>query len=171
MAIYIQRKDQKGILVKFTYTAQGNLSKVALETLATIEEWRELGFFYEHIDEDNCWLFIGSFAGIYQLCHILKQYAGNPKNEKVGEHDHLGPYMYLKIGTWKEPVISSYGIFGSLQDIDRLASIIHSRLDKVQPNDRVDIDKEYSSNNEFAIKIIIREEGFDPASADLALKK
>jgi len=133
--------------------------------MMTIEEWRELGFYYDYINEEKCWLFIGSKKGISKLYYIIEQYC-QPQNAQISEHAHFGPYMYLKIVTWTEPIINENGIYGSLEDLSKLADTIKTRLNKIEPLGVIEIDEEYSTNNQSHIKIIIRDDNFDPASED-----
>ncbi len=66
---------------------------------ATRREWRELGFFYDYDEKQACWRLVGAQAGLLKFCELLRQYADNPKNDKLSEHDHYGPYSYLKVMT------------------------------------------------------------------------
>lgn len=122
--------------------------------MMTIEEWRDLGFFYDYIKQEKCWLFIGSEKGIFKLYNTIKEYCQNPRNGQISEHYHLGPYMYLKIVTWNEPIINENGIYGSLEDLSRLADIIKTYLDKTKSSDTIEIDEEYSCNNNSKIRIL-----------------
>ncbi|NMC56938.1 MAG: hypothetical protein GYA50_06945 [Eubacteriaceae bacterium] len=137
--------------------------------LETIEEWRELGYYYDYDKEEKFWIIIGSKEGILKFCQTLKQYSQNPNNNTKSEHDHLGPYMYLKIVTWNEAFINDDGIYGSLEDLSKLADIIKACSDKAAFADIITIDKEYSSSNHSYIKIFVREDDFDPASPDTQL--
>ena len=44
--------------------------------------------------------------GLRKLSEEIKLYTLNPSNEGISEHIHLGPYNYLKIMTWNEPMIT-----------------------------------------------------------------
>lgn len=46
----------------------------------TIDEWRKLGFFYDHEDKDGYWKFIGSVSGLLKFCGLIDQYVSNPNN-------------------------------------------------------------------------------------------
>ncbi len=137
--------------------------------LATIEEWRELEYYYEYDKVEKCWIIIGSKEGILNFYQTLKQYSKNVRNNKIGEHDHLGPYTYLTIVTWNEALIKDDGIYGSLEDLSNLADIIKIHLDKAAASDMIKIDKEYSPVNQSYLKIFVKDDDFDPASPDTQL--
>jgi len=129
------------------------------------KEWKILGFYY-HFDNDNKnWVFIGSQKGIVNFCNLLNNYVLNPINAGISQHEHFGPDSYLKVITWNTPVIKRSGIYGTLEDIKKLAGLIKYKLLN-NNNEQIIIDKEYSKNNECTILIKIMEDDFDPSSAD-----
>lgn len=133
-----------------------------------IEEWRELGFYYDINDDTKEWIFIGSRAGILKFCDILKEYSEEIRNDHIGEHDHYRPYMYLEIMTWNTNGVNHHSIHGSLTSLNHLSNIIIIRkLDT--SNDVFCIDDEYSSESTYKMKFIVKEDSFDPASADSQL--
>ncbi len=73
-------------------------------------EWRKLGFFCDFAEASGRWRFVGSRGGLLKFCDLLDEYVDDPRNaEPLGEHDHCGPYMHLKIETWHEPEIVGEG--------------------------------------------------------------
>jgi hypothetical protein len=66
-----------------------------------IDEWRQLGFYYDRDDRlyVNQWRFFGSKKGLQNFVSMLDKYTNNPANDILSEHDHYGPYSYLKIMT------------------------------------------------------------------------
>ncbi|MDQ3710914.1 MAG: hypothetical protein M3388_01640 [Acidobacteriota bacterium] len=132
----------------------------------TKEEWRELGFFYDYNKANQEWLLIGSRNGLLNFSNLLDEYISKPRNEKLGEHEHFFPYMYLTVVTSNETKITDYGIFGSLVDLERLANIIKEKLIDSTVGNVFQIDSEYSKSNEAKLVFEIREKNFDPASAD-----
>lgn len=135
----------------------------------TKEEWRQLGYYYE-IDEINKkWIIVGSLFGIRNFISQLNEYANNSKNSKISEHDHWGPYMYLKIMTNTDPVINKNCISGSLSDLKRLSEIIDKKLNDNLINTTLEIKEEYSKDCEYSIQFKIMEYGFDPATEDKQL--
>ncbi len=138
---------------------------------ATKREWQELGFFYESDDAGREWRMVGSKNGLLRFAELLWKYSENPGNKKISEHNHYGPYMYLKIMTWTEPLITKSDIRGTLLDFGKLADLISSKIKSSRPGEILVIDKEYSQKNEFVLKLFVKEHGFDPAKADPALPK
>ena len=133
---------------------------------ATREEWRELGFFYDVDDSSKAWRLVGSRAGLLRFRDLLVEYVAKPRNTILGEHDHYGPYMYLKIMTWSDAGLDSNAIFGTVVDLARLASLTETKLKNVRPGVQVRIQEEFASRSEYGLVFDVREEGFDPASAD-----
>jgi hypothetical protein len=136
---------------------------------ATRDEWRELGFFYERTGQPPCWRFIGSAAGLANVIKLLDLYVRNPRNEAISEHEHYGPYMYLKVQTAESPEIDSHSIRGSLSDLARLRDLIANGLRHLRPGQSITIGSEYSPSVSFPLRLELREAEFDPASADPAL--
>jgi len=133
---------------------------------ATRQDWRDLGFFYDQDKDARCWRFIGSKSGLLNFSTILNDYIADERNAALSEHEHYGPYWYLKIITWNEAVISERDITGTLDDFRRLGEIVKQRLENALPNDTFEIDKEYAPNNEFKLRFEVREDGFDPSEED-----
>ena len=138
---------------------------------ATREEWRELGFFYERTDEPPCWRFVGSAAGLANLVKLLDAYVRDPRNEAVSEHEHYGPYMYLKVQTSESPDIDSQSIRGTLSDLARLRDLVASGLSELGLGQSFVVGPAYSPAVTFPLRLEVREPEFDPASADPALSE
>ena len=137
----------------------------------TREEWRELGFYYETDDERKQWRFVGSRDGLLGLPSLLDQYISDPRNASKSEHDHYGPYMYLKVMTWSEPGIDEQSIHGKLDDLARLGHLIRSRIQKQIPGSQVVIGSEYAPDVKYSLLFEIMKDDFDPASADPELRQ
>ena len=88
---------------------------------ATRKEWRALGFFYDRDDQLKEWKLVGSRSGLLKFRDLLIRYAASSRNEAKSEHDHYGPYSYLKVMTWTEPGMDRNGIYGTLQNLRQLA--------------------------------------------------
>src|SRR4051812_47739462 len=99
----------------------------------TREEWRELGFFYDQDKTAGYWRLVGSRDGLSRFPALLNDYVTDERNATLSEHEHYGPYSYLKIVTWNEPEISKDDIRGTLDDLRRLADIAEHHLENVQP--------------------------------------
>ena len=132
----------------------------------TKDDWRELGFYYEINDEKNKWNFRGSKKGLESFAKILFEFSENKNNEKMFEHDHYGPYSYLKIQCYSEPLISKNSIMGPLLDLKKLGEIIKKNILLSKLGETIIVDKEFSSQNEYTIEIVIEEDNFDPSQAD-----
>jgi hypothetical protein len=135
----------------------------------TRQEWRELGFFYDRDDETRIWRLIGSRAGLLRFRDELVLYVANPKNALKSEHEHYGPYSYLEIMTWPEAGFDDHAIRGPLEDLARLARIIESKLDTSRPGSLVKVREEFAAHSPYSLVLDVREDGFDPATADVLL--
>ncbi len=132
----------------------------------TREEWRALGFFYDADDDAKVWRFIGSRAGLLSFRNILCAYVADPRNALQSEHQHYGPYMYLKVMTWQVAGFDKDTIRGPLADLARLAKLVEGMLATAKPGSVVRIKEEFSANSPCALVLDVREDGFDPATAD-----
>ena len=137
----------------------------------TRDEWRQLGFFYDYDEHNMCWRFVGSRDGLMRFVEILESYAANPGNVGLSEHEHYGPYWYLKLITSQEPKITDSAIFGTLIDFQRLAESIRRKLDSGVAGNTFAIGDEYRAGSKGALQFEVREKGFDPASADPLLSE
>jgi hypothetical protein len=138
---------------------------------ATAREWRELGFFYERDDDAKTWKLIGSRSGLFKFRDALLAYAADSRNAQKSEHEHYGPYMYLKIMTWPEAGFEEHEIRGTLVDLERLAAMVDARLTSSKPGDTIRIQNEFAPNSLYALVLEVRGDGFDPAEADTMLPK
>jgi hypothetical protein len=136
---------------------------------ATRREWRELGFFYDRDDESKVWQLIGSRTGLLRFRDALCSYAADPRNELKSEHEHYGPYGYLEVMTSPEAGIDDHAIRGSLADIARLATVIEDKLAAALPGSTIRIQEEFAADSPYGLILDVREDNFDPASADQAL--
>jgi len=135
----------------------------------TISEWRGLGFFYERDDAQRTWRIRANRKGIAAFCGILRAYARDVDNEPVSQHEHLGPYGYLKLVTWPTPEIRLDGIYGGRPDFERLAAIVEKATQGLREPSSVVLNGEYAENNEARLEIVLENIDFDPARADPAL--
>jgi len=147
------------------------MSPSSATNAATAREWRELGFFYDTDPAQKAWLFIGSRSGLLQFPRLLREYATNPRRGALSDHDHYGPYSHLTVITGRESFITPNDIRGTQPHIYRLADLIEKRLVPSTAGQSFKIDTEYSSQNEFHLHFDVREDGFDPASADPLLRQ
>ena len=145
------------------------LSKAVNE--ATRREWRDLGFFYALNEDGKEWRLVGSRSGLLKFRDLLMRYVANPRNEAKSELDHYGPYMYLKVMTWTEPGMDRNAIYGTLEDLRRLAEIIKAKLQDTRPGSVLRIQEEFPAGCEYSLVLGVRDDDFDPASADPELCK
>jgi hypothetical protein len=136
---------------------------------ATREEWRELGFHYDRDDDAKTWILTGSREGLLKFSGALLAYSSKPVNAQQSEHDHYGPYMYLKVMTWPEAGFDDDSIRGSLEDLRRLAHIIEGKVASTAIGASVRIQEEFTPNSPYGLVLNIRDDAFDPASADAGL--
>ena len=96
----------------------------------TRQQWRKLGFFYTKDEHPRpAWRLVGSLAGLAAFHAILTTYVAHPSNAPLSEHEHYGPYTYLKVMTWSEAGIDADSIHGTLADLTRLADRVRARAD------------------------------------------
>jgi len=135
----------------------------------TRDDWRELGFFYNRDDQDKVWTLTGSRAGLLRFRDALLAYVDDPRNALESEHDHYGPYGYLEVMTWSEAGFDDHAIRGPLGDLTKLAGIIENKIAEAQPGSAVRIREEFAKDSPYGLLLDVREDGFDPASADPSL--
>lgn len=133
---------------------------------AIINGWRNLGFYYEFSEDKGVWKFVGSKKGLLKFSKLLDDYVLDPRNAGISEHEHYGPYLYLKIMTWDKPIIDKNAISGTLLDFKKLSDLIKQKLKSLNALSKFEIDKEYSIENKAKIIFEIKEADFDPSSAD-----
>jgi hypothetical protein len=132
----------------------------------TIKEWNELRFYYENDKDLKQWRFLGSKAGLLNLPTLIKAYADNLLNEEISEHTHIGPYSYLKIMTWQEPIITDSYIGGTLNNLLELSNIIVDKLNTVKVGQTFKIMDAYSEKSTFTLLFIIMADDFIPSSIE-----
>jgi hypothetical protein len=132
----------------------------------TIEEWDKLGFYYEYEDGFKQWRFFGSKIGLQKFSVLIKSYASNLSNDAISEHTHIGPYNYLKIMTWHEPVITKEWIAGPLKDLLRLSELISNKISSVEIGSIFKISDEYSVNNTSILLFVVVADDFKPSSIE-----
>ena len=130
------------------------------------EGWRDLGFFYDCDDQSRTWKLIGSREGLLQFRDALLLYVADPQSAAISEHEHFGPYTYLTVTTWQDAGIDSHAIRGPLDDLARLAGLVDAKLAEASPGASVRIQEEFTADSTYGLLLEVREDGFDPATAD-----
>lgn len=136
---------------------------------STRSAWESLGFFYDYDESSRTWVVRAHRRGMDRLCEELRRYASDPRNADISEHEHYGPYSYLKFVTWTEPKVVADGIYGRVEDFDRLAQLIARAIVSARPGDRIRIDEAYAAANEAKLNLVLEPDSFDVASADQSL--
>jgi hypothetical protein len=132
------------------------------------QEWRDLGFYYE-LEENNDfkqWRFYGSKQGLFNFINLLEIYTTNKSNDYISEHDHYGPYNYLKIMTWNKPEITENCFAGTIADLNDLKGIVARKLDVTGVGQTFVIGKEYGEGNTANARFFVMADDFDPVSMD-----
>ncbi len=132
----------------------------------TRSEWRELGFFYDRDKGSKEWLLVGSRSGLLRFAELLRAYVADSRNEMKSEHEHYGPYMYLEVMTWPDAGMDEHSIHGSLKDLGRLAELVEGQLGGLKVGSTARIREEFASTAEYTLVMELRDDDFDPASAD-----
>lgn len=65
----------------------------------------------------------------------LRTYCDGPRNAKLSEHDHYGPYVYLKVMTWSVAGIDGNSIHGAHQWLGRNVSQTQKSTQGLQRRD------------------------------------
>ncbi|MDH7459696.1 hypothetical protein QEG73_00355 [Chitinophagaceae bacterium 26-R-25] len=132
------------------------------------DEWRELAFYYDLEKKENKseWSCYGSKHGLYNFVKLLENYTTEQTNDFLSEHDHYGPYNYLKVMTWHKAEITENYIAGTIADLKNLKNIIAGKLEKTRPGQSFTIDKEYGTDNTSTLTFFMMKDSFDPVSMD-----
>jgi hypothetical protein len=134
---------------------------------ATRAEWRELGFYYTQDDQPrSAWRIVGSPAGLANFGAMLVDYVSRPSNAELSEHEHWGPYSYLKVMTSKAAGIDAESIQGTLDDLRRLAGLVASAVRDAKPGEVIALGRAYVGVPSYELVLEVRSADFDPASAD-----
>jgi len=132
-------------------------------------EWRKLAFFYDRDDQAKVWRVIACRKGLAAFRGVVASYAADRRNVQISEHQHYGPYGYLEITTWPKRTFDETGIRGTLDDLARLADLIETELASMLPGSSVQIREEFAINSSYGLILEMREDEFDPATADSLL--
>ena len=132
----------------------------------TRRAWRELGFYCGKNDAAKEWRIVGSVAGLRKFAAEIRAYASNPANDRLSEYTQLGPAMNLEIGTSHQTEITEQWIGGPLADLLRLATFIERSAQDNVVGKCVNLRSNFSPMAPYELILDVREESFDPASAD-----
>ena len=128
--------------------------------------WRELGFFCGKDKAAKEWRVIGSVAGLKKFASLIRAYASNPAHDRLSEYMHLGPATNMEIGTAEQTEITDQSIAGALPDLLNLAGLIEMNVKTNVVGRRISLRSGYSPLAPYDLVLEVREQAFDPASAD-----
>jgi len=132
----------------------------------TRRAWRELGFFCGKNDAAKEWRIVGSVAGLRKFAAEIRAYASNLANDRLSEYTQLGPAMNLEIGTSHQTEITEQWIGGPLVDLLRLATFIERSTQANVVGKCVALRSNFSPMAPYELILDVRDDAFDPASAD-----
>lgn len=130
------------------------------------QQWRRLGFFCELDDRDRTWTLTGSREGLLRFRDLLLAYVADPKHDLQSEYEHYGPYGSLEVMTWPQAGFDGQSIRGTLADLARLAGLVETKLAAAQSDSVVRIREEFAPDSAYTLRLDVRDDWFDPASAD-----
>jgi hypothetical protein len=133
---------------------------------ATRWAWRELGFFCGRDVAAKEWCIVGSVKGLRKFAAEIRSYASNPVNDRPSEYTQFGPAMNLEVGTSHQTEITEQWIGGPLVDLLRLATLIERSAQANVVGKRIALRANFSPMAPYELILDIRDEVFDPASAD-----
>jgi hypothetical protein len=134
-------------------------------TPVTGEEWRNLGFYHELDPDRRVWRLCGSRSGLVGFARLVARYVETSVTSPDAQPLPLGPYGDLQIRLWERPGIDDESVYGSSDDLLRLAQLVESRLADKRPGEEVVIGPEYAGDAECSLVFEIMDDDFDPAVA------
>ena len=156
-------------VVLFLYRRRGSAEKSPAAQLTTEQikqEWRKLGFFCELDDQNRAWTLTGSRAGLLRFRDILVAYVADPQHAVQSAYQHYGPYGSLEVMTWPAAGFDSQSIRGTVTDLARLAGLVQTKLAAAKRESTVVIRQEFAPDSVYGLRLDVRDDFFDPASAD-----
>ena len=133
---------------------------------ATRRAWRALGFFCGRNDAAKEWRIVGSVAGLRKFAAEVRKYASNPAHDRLSEYTQFGPAMNLEIGTSHQTEITEQWIGGPLVELLRLATLIERSAQANVVGKRIALRANFSPMAPYELILDVRDDAFDPASAD-----
>ncbi len=123
-----------------------------------------LGFYFQPDHDRRVWQFQGSATGLSQITRLLIL-AGEiaEPSAAVG----LGPDGDFGIRVWERPGIDDEGVYGSADDLRRLAALIEEAVRETPSGGELRVHHDYANDVEYALVFRVLPPSFDPASADI----
>ena len=133
---------------------------------ATLRAWRELGFFCGRNAAAKEWRIVGSVAGLRKFAAEVRKYASNPAHDRLSEYTQFGPAMNLEVGTSHQTEITEQWIGGPLAELLRLATFIERSAQANVVGTCIALRSNFSPMAPYELILDVRDDAFDPASAD-----
>lgn len=121
------------------------------------DQWRDFGVYFAFEEWRAAWGIRGSRDGVRKFCASLRR--GGDENVQLGPHRDL----LLFRGS---PRILVEGIRGEREDFERLASTIERKIERCDPGDEFQIDKQFAAMNTASLYVWLEDDDFDPASCE-----
>jgi hypothetical protein len=138
-------------------------------TPVTGEEWRRLGFYHELDPDRRVWRLCGSRSGLIGFARLVARYVKTSAASPDAQPLPLGPYGDLQIRLWERPGIDDESVYGSSDDLLRLAQLAERRLADTSLRGEVVIGPEYARDAEYSLVFEIMDDDFDAAGAATSL--
>lgn len=130
--------------------------------------WRELGFYCGKDKVAKEWRIVGSVKGLKNFAAEIRKYASNPVNSRLAEYMHLGPSMNLEICTARQAEITDQWIGAPAMEFLHLASLIDRSVQLNMVGKLIALRANFSPMAPYELILDVRDDSFDPASADPA---
>ncbi|HEX9155239.1 MAG TPA: hypothetical protein VF819_06710 [Nitrospira sp.] len=128
--------------------------------------WRELGFFCGRDKVAKEWRIVGSVTGLRKFASEIRKYASNPAHDRLSEYMHLGPAMNLEICTSHQSEITDQWIGAPVMAFHHLAALVDRSVQANMVGKRIALRANFSPMAPYELILDVREDAFDPASAD-----
>ena len=128
--------------------------------------WREMGYYCGKDKAAKEWRIVGSVTGLKKFASEIRRYASNPVHDRMSEYMHLGPAMNLEVGTSNQAEISELWIAGSVMNLMSLAGLVDQNVKPNMVGRCIALRSSFSPMAPYELILDVRDDAFDPASAD-----
>jgi hypothetical protein len=97
---------------------------------------------------------------------MITNWASNPENHAIGDHFHIGPYSYLKLGVSESPEITDNWIAGPPGSLLQLASTIRLVLKQAKIGDSFRFQADFAPDSACELTLEVQRPSFDPTEMD-----
>jgi len=130
--------------------------------------WRELGFYCGKDKAAKEWRIVGSVQGLKNFAAEIHKYASNPVHNRLSEYMHIGPAMNLEICTSHQAEITDQWIGAPVAEFMYLAALINQSVQRNMIGRQIMLRANFSPMAPYELILDVRDDAFDPASADPA---